>query len=160
MAIFFIDDISERTKERFWAKVDRNAERDCWPWLAYRSARGYGYFGLSTKRIVKATHVALTLSGAPRPSERHGALHRCDNPPCCNPAHLFWGTQAENTKDAYDKGRKKPMRGTIAKRSKLTEADVLAIRASPEGVAALGRRYGIGPAHVGNIRKRRIWRHI
>lgn len=160
MALFTIDDISDSAKDRFWSKVGRGGPDDCWPWLACRGARGYGHFGLSTKRVVKATHVALTLAGTPRPDESHGALHRCDNPPCCNPAHLFWGTQAINNADAARKGRLRPARGAESPRARLCEADVLKIRASKLGCAELGRQFGISPSHANNIRDRRIWKHL
>ena len=160
MAIFTIDDISTDTEARFLRKVDRRGPNECWPWTAHRGVRGYGHFKLSTKRAVKATHVSLILSGRPRPTEKHGACHRCDNPPCCNPAHLFWGTQAANNADAAAKGRKRPQYGSSSWQAKLTEPDVLKIRASKLGCVALGRTFGISPSHVNNIRKRRVWKHI
>lgn len=89
---------------RFWAKVDRRGPDECWPWRGKPGARGYGTFSFDNLRR-RATHISLELSGKPRPSPRHGACHTCDNPPCVNPAHLWWGDQSENLRDALAKKR-------------------------------------------------------
>lgn len=95
--------------ERFWAKVDRSGGPDaCWPWRGAKNSRGrwgYGVFYVGQKRLVVAHRVALEWSSGPPPSAEHDACHHCDNPPCCNPEHLFWGTPKDNTEDARSKGR-------------------------------------------------------
>lgn len=95
--------ISPKQKARFWAKVDVRGPDDCWPWLAANDGRGYGRVRIGAK-ITSAAHVSLTLSGRPRPGGQM-SLHSCDNPPCVNPKHLRWGTQAENIDDMMRRRR-------------------------------------------------------
>jgi hypothetical protein len=91
-------------RQRFWAKVDRRSYAECWPWLGSTNGRGYGEFWRGGRKD-KAHRVAWELwHGRPWPSKMHGC-HRCDNPSCCNPAHIFPGTHQENLRDAENKGR-------------------------------------------------------
>lgn len=100
---------------RFWAKVERNAADECWPWAGYTptpTARrlSYGYFYLTKTKKVRAHRVAYELSVGEIP-EGLFVCHRCDNPRCCNPAHLWLGTAAENNADRDAKGRAGPPPG-------------------------------------------------
>lgn len=90
--------------ERFWAKVDKRGPDECWPWLGARS-KGYGNIKWNGVSGIRATHASLELAGRPRPNPDLIACHSCDNPPCVNPAHLWWGTLKDNFHDALAKGR-------------------------------------------------------
>ncbi len=95
------------------------------------------------------------------PAAGKQVLHRCDNPPCCNPAHLFIGTPASNAADRSAKGRSG--RGERAGTAKMTAAQVRAIRAlANSGVSyrKIAERFGIGSSNVGLIVTRTTWRHL
>jgi hypothetical protein len=86
----------------FWEKVDRSSGAEsCWPWTAGKTTGGYGQH-----RNGGCHRIAWELVNGPIPNKLC-VLHACDNPPCCNPAHLFLGTRRDNALDAADKGHKK-----------------------------------------------------
>jgi hypothetical protein len=90
-------------EERFWAKVDKRSGPDsCWTWTAAKTLRGYGRFMLDGKARL-AHRLAWRLAGG---TEAEALVcHRCDNPSCVNPAHLFLGDQFDNMRDMTAKGR-------------------------------------------------------
>jgi hypothetical protein len=91
-------------EQRFWKHVDRSGEPDaCWPWIGGTSHNGYGRFWLDG-HTVPASHYAYEIGIGPVPPGML-VLHHCDNPPCCNPTHLFIGTQLDNVHDRDAKGR-------------------------------------------------------
>lgn len=86
--------------------------------------------------------------------------HRCDNPVCVNPEHLFLGTSAENSADRDAKGRHITHRGSDNVSAKLTEEDVIAIRASDGKGIVLAAYYGVSPSRISEIRTGKKWRHV
>lgn len=90
--------------DRFWAKVQKAGPDDCWPWLASRMPKGYGKLGIASTTPKLAHRVSWELHYGPIP-EGLFVCHRCDNPPCVNPAHLFLGTCTDNLRDMVAKGR-------------------------------------------------------
>jgi hypothetical protein len=144
--------------ETFWLRFDRADPDACWPWVGWFSEDGYGRLIVDGQRWI-ASRYAYTLAVGPIP-EGLLVCHRCDNPPCCNPKHLFLGTNGDNLRDAYRKGRRLPrvMVGEANPRARVTRKEVRLIRASGERPADLARRYGISRSTVSNIRAGRTWK--
>lgn len=148
--------------ERLWAKVERREPDDCWLWLGGTIAKGYGQMGAGRAGDgTKLVHrVAWEAANGPIPAGAH-VLHQCDNPPCCNPAHLFLGTNGDNVADMYRKGR-----GNTGARNGLAKLDAAKVRtirlrrAEGETLRALADEFGITIATVCDLAKRRTWRHV
>lgn len=91
--------------ERFWKKVKKGGPDDCWIWTGCVNGGGYGQISAGgPRRMIPAHRVALLLDGTDVPLGKY-VLHKCDNPPCVNPRHLFVGTNSDNMKDMVAKGR-------------------------------------------------------
>lgn len=88
--------------EKFWGNVTKTAS--CWLWTGNAFPTGYGRFVYRNKATM-ATHVSWELARRPPLQPGECLLHRCDNPPCVNPDHLFAGTKGDNNSDAFAKGR-------------------------------------------------------
>lgn len=142
-------------------RVDRSGGLNaCWPWTGARSSRGYGtLYAMGT--TLAAHRVAFEVATGESPGNLF-VLHRCDNPPCCNPAHLFLGTHDDNMRDRDAKGRKVPARGEASGHAKLTEAEVLEIRrrAPGESARSLAEAFRVSRQAVRHVIVRRTWRHI
>lgn len=97
--------LDDKAIARFWAKVDRSGGPDaCWPWTACVGPHGYGLFQSRSRTTSRAHRVAYAMTHG-NFDARLFVCHRCDNPPCCNPAHLWLGTTADNVADMVAKGR-------------------------------------------------------
>ena len=135
----------------FWSKVDVQSPGACWHWRASKNAKGYGRF-----QKEKAHRVAYRLwNGA----DAGGSMvcHKCDNPSCCNPAHLFLGDAAVNNADRSSKGRTRAPSGENHGRAKLTTAQVAEIRSSTEKGIVLAKRFGVADSTISEIRSYK-WR--
>ena len=147
--------------ERFWSKVQKT--ESCWLWTAGKFHNGYGSFKMR-RRMHSAHRVAWGLTNGSIPDDHtyHGVcvLHRCDVRACVNPSHLFLGTHADNVADMAAKGRSFNARGSDHQGSKLTDAQVLAIRSDARLQRVIAAEYGLAQTTVGRIRSRRAWAHL
>lgn len=113
----------------FWGMVDSSGGPDaCWPWLGRRQAGKFDYGRLrwNSPKETEAHRVAYELATGEKLGSRHGC-HSCDNPPCCNPAHIFPGTAGENAQDMWSKGRAHLQRPGAAERISRLGIEALAL---------------------------------
>lgn len=114
-------------EERFWAKVAILANDElCWEWRAFCNKKGYGVCRYKN-RMTYAHIVAYEFFFSKVPAGLF-VLRKCDNPPCCNPKHLFVGTAKDNVQDMINKGRKASLAGTLNPAAKLNIEQVQEIR--------------------------------
>jgi hypothetical protein len=145
--------------DRLWEKVDRTGE--CWLFTGYRNAAGYGFIGYTRGHPIMAHRAAWMVTHGPIPPATL-VCHRCDNPSCVRPDHLFLGSGHDNVVDMVRKGRHRPTRGSDSVNAKLAEDDVREIRRFGGTVPdrALAERFGVSQTLIFNIRQRRAWRHV
>ena len=143
--------------ERFLAFI-KIQPTGCWEWQGTRIASGYGQFWWQG-RMRSVSRMSLLFSGKFLSKKASLIIrHACDNPPCCNPAHLIAGTQAENIKDAHQKNR--AVKGETHGMHILTEADVLYIRKGIDNAAITAKQYGVSKACIHDIRQGLSWKHL
>lgn len=152
---------SKTLEQRFWERVEKRGPDDCWPWTGTYDGKRYGVIKVQRpkKRMRHAHRVSYELAHGPIGPGLF-VCHRCDNPPCVNPSHLFVGTSAENTRDRDQKGRTHHPEGERHPMVKLTEAIVREIRASTALQCHLAVRYGVSKNTICSIRNHKTWRHI
>ncbi len=147
-----------KLEARFWSKVDVRDEDECWPWNACMGTSGdsqrrktvlrYGRFGVAPNGTTNAHRVSYVLAVGEVPNGLM-VLHHCDNPPCCNPAHLFMGTGKDNATDRETKGR------GIAGNRKLEDWQVGAIVRAHEECELTQRQladaFGVGQSTINRV---------
>lgn len=142
-------------EERFWEKVTKG--RGCWEWTAGKIPTGYGHFRFGDRQA--GAHIfSWELH---YPSKKIGklcVLHRCDNPGCVNPKHLFLGTHADNAKDRDKKSRQ--AKGVKQGNSKLTESQVLKIYKDPRSHRKIASDFRLSQVHVSRIKRGATWAHL
>lgn len=143
---------------RFWTHVHKGAPGDCWIFKPQSKALRYRQLKVGGSRSPSLAHrVSWELAHGHIP-DGLVVCHRCDNPPCVNPAHLFLGTHKDNSQDMAHKG--KSQRGERNTKAKLTADDVIAIRLSAKSGREIAKDYGIQPTQVSHIRLRKQWKHV
>lgn len=168
-------------EDRFWTKIDQNGpvmpgmSTSCWTWMGAKDTGGYGNFNLGM-RFVKAHSFAFTQKNGALPEGKF-VLHTCDNPSCCNPAHLYAGTKKDNAQDRERRQRGNHAvgqrhgcvthpglhRGERNGRAKMTEDTVRDLRRrhrEGERAASLARAYGLTKTTVSGILRGKLWGHV
>lgn len=163
--IEWCDDIDHNLIQRFWSYVDKT--KDCWNWTSGLFRGGYGQFRVGKKKV-KAHRFSWIINGGFIP-RNYIILHKCDNPCCVKPTHLFLGTHKANAIDRGKKGRAalnnlQAKRGEENGSSKLDTATVKAVRHLREyygySFKLLSIAFSISQSQIANIIHRRSWRHI
>jgi hypothetical protein len=148
--------------ERFWSKVDKKGPLDCWEWTAGLRRHGYGQFNVDTGRRSRPAHrIAWELHYGPIHEGLH-VLHRCDNPPCCNPAHLFLGTHIDNVADMMAKKRNWTPRGDKSGMAKLSQDDIAYLferTRAGDAQARLAEHFGVSSSTISRILSGKRWAH-
>lgn len=146
----------------FWSKVDAKDAKECWHWLGEKMGAGltYGRFRFAGKKYY-AHRLSYYLHYGEDPGSRF-VCHSCDNPICCNPHHLWLGTNSENGNDKISKGRNP--KGSTHGLSVLTEEKVSRIaellKDSKLTFAEIGAMYGVSVEAVSSIRAGQTWKHV
>lgn len=136
--------------ERVAFKTDSSGGPDsCWPWTGTKNRYGYGRFRADGREM--NAHRAAWIAERGQIGEGLVVCHRCDNPACCNPTHLFLGTVADNNADMTAKRRNR--RGERHQNAKLTDAQVIAARGDRRSGRAVAREYGVAPETIYKIRR-------
>ena len=158
-----LSNVDQTFRDRFWSKVDIGGPDECWEWTAHRQRAGYGEFTVAKGEFHTASRVSLALSIGALPVGM-SACHSCDNPPCCNPAHLFLGTPADNTNDCIRKGRGNRARGEDTFSARLTEEIVRGIRSRVPmrygEMSELAREHGVSLNTIAAVVRGKKWGHV
>lgn len=163
--------------KRFWDRVDKTS--GCWVWNGLRNSKGYGRFSIGeTMALAHRVVWGFTNGGLQHGNFELCVLHRCDNPPCVNPDHLFLGTRLDNNRDMKFKGRARGAVGDASGRrkyperymgercagAKLTEDQVRQIREMYQfgvvGFIRLSKMFGVADPEIERIVKRKLWKHV
>lgn len=148
--------------DRFWSKVDTSSKDGCWPWIARaKTIWGYGVFAVSPVYGNEGAHRMAFMLSNKRPIPKGlFVMHSCDNPACCNPAHLTLGTPMDNMRDMIAKGRDRHVghAGEANGRAKLTTSDIASIRESKLSDRKEAALRGVSHAHIRRIRKGVAWK--
>ncbi len=139
--------------------IKKGDEDACWPYQGRIGHFGYGVMDWRQRPHRAHRLMYMVASGKDIPDGLE-VCHSCDNPPCCNPKHLWLGTHQENMVDCHQKGRANPRRGVEHPRAKLTDADIRAIRGSAKSTQQLAAKYGVSSNQIRIIRLRKNWKHV
>lgn len=137
-------------EQRYWNNVDKKSYDECWEWKAARTKAGYGVIYYD-KKLRFSHRLALEFQGIKIPKRWH-ACHKCDNPPCVNPNHLYAGTPYQNVRDKVERDRHP--KGENHYNCKLLDKDIKEIKTLfSEGVfqSDIAKLFGVDASYVSDI---------
>jgi hypothetical protein len=143
--------IEEKYITRFWSRVDKRGENECWNWLGGTNGRDYGEIWTVQNKHYRVHRFSYVLHYGIEPGKLL-VCHECDNPLCVNPKHLFLGTHLDNVKDCVSKGR--------FKKRILSYDDAYAIKYSSLSAAELSEKYKVTKGTVLDIRCGSAWKQL
>ncbi len=152
----------KNTMEYVWENIDKRTDNDCWNWMGYKDIGNYGKININNKtyyahRFIYEQTFGKILGGS-------FILHKCNNPSCCNPKHLYSGTQKDNIKQMYNDKRNVNHCGEKSGSTKLTEKDVLEIRelylTKKYYQRDLGEIFGVHRYTITGIVNKKRWKHL
>ena len=150
-------DFFKKLPDGFWEKVEVRGTNDCWEWKAGKGSDGYGIYFINRKPF-RAHRLVVD---APPGTQ---VCHTCDNKVCMNPKHLVIADHAWNMQDKKNKGRQASLPGEENPNSKLTEADVINIRAIARYCDITAKRiaeiYGLEHSTITKVIRRSSWKHV
>lgn len=154
-------------RERLYSRVSINPITGCWEWNGSKSEKGYGRTIVGSRkdrsRKTISTHRLSYILNFGEIPEGMEVCHKCDNPCCVNPDHLFVGTHRDNMDDRERKGRNKPQKGEKNGRAKLTEVDIMAIKEKRKiGVPyyKIAEEYGVHKRTVMDAVSGKNWAYV
>lgn len=161
---------TEEKVRRFWLRVKRSGENDCWLWQGRTDKDGYGVFSAELQFGEQRAHrVSYKIHFGVIPTGQY-VLHKCDTRGCVNPIHLFLGTALDNWRDCIAKGRQVIAVGSEQGGAKLTESVISEIRRRyligrrkhhhPDNQKALASEYGVDQAQISRIITGSAWVHV
>jgi hypothetical protein len=145
------------TIDRFFKRFKVNEQNGCWEWLSSSDKDGYGLLWGKGKRILAHRYSYKHHYGID-PGELN-VCHKCDNPRCVNPDHLFLGTTKDNVQDCMDKGRD-AMIGSRNNKAKLTEDDIPTIREDKRKSSDIAKTYNVSKSTIKKIKNKSSWSHV
>ena len=146
--------------EKFWERVHVGNGDECWEWALKADSNGYGDYRLGPGRRYKTHRIAFFLGHGKDPGELL-VCHACDNPTCCNPAHLWIGTPRDNILDCHSKGRNADVTGENNGTASMTDATAKGILedlvAKEMKVKDIALKWGVHRARVTEIKMGKVW---
>jgi len=150
---------TEKTLSRFWDKVKVRKENECWIWVGAKHPDGHGQI-LVGNRMEFAHRVSFAISyGSPRDEF---VCHRCNNPRCVNPKHLYTGTHNDNMNDMIQRGSVKGSKNPSAKLNEdvVREIKIKVKNKDYRSIMSLAQQYGVSKSVISDIITKRKWKHV